>query len=221
MTVLSYALLQQRTLEQNIDIPVPRRGAREGLQDFPPGRDSGQRTMEQNVDIPVPRTRLRGGLEGFSPGQSFTLRVVDRTLIFQFLTHAIMVVFKVFLPDRVPHSVLWRRTMIFQFPVLVPVVVFPPDRVRSAQWSRSSIFQCLARAMEEVFLVFTLNRVRLLVVELLFPAGGLIMRIFRRVRMPSTMSLVRLATQVSLVGRWTGSTRSSRIDRIVQDSGWA
>ena len=102
------------------------------------------------------------------------------TLTLQFLAHAHVVDFKVFLRDRVPHSVLRRRTMIFQFPALVPVVVFPQDRVRSAQRSRSSTFQCLARVMAEVFLYFTLIRVQQLVVELLFP-GGLIMRIFRQV----------------------------------------
>ena len=58
----------------------------------------GRRTVEQNVDIPVPRTRTLGGLH----------------------------------PD-VPHSVLWRRTSTFQFLALVPVVVFPQDRVCSAQ----------------------------------------------------------------------------------------
>ena len=39
-----------------------------------------------------------------------------------------MVEFKVFLRDRTPLSVLWSRTLIFQFPVLVPVVVFSPQR---------------------------------------------------------------------------------------------
>ena len=64
-------------------------------------------------------------------------------MTFQFLAHAHVVEFKVFLPDRVPHSVLWRRTMIFRLLVLVPVVVFPLDRVRTAQWSRSSILRFL------------------------------------------------------------------------------
>ena len=67
------------------------------------------------------------------------------TLIFHVLAYTLTVVFKVFLPDRVPHSVLWSRTSTFLFLVLVQVVVFSQDRVCSAQWSRSSIFQCLAR----------------------------------------------------------------------------
>ena len=52
-TVLSYALLQQRFAEQNIDIPVPHR-RRRGLQGFSSGQISAARFVEQNVDIPVP-----------------------------------------------------------------------------------------------------------------------------------------------------------------------
>ena len=90
----------------------------------------------------------------------------------QFRMVMVLVVgFKVFLPDRAPHNVLWSRTLIFQFRVLVPAVVLRQDRMRSAQWSRSSIFPFLARAMVEVFLVFTFNRVPQPVVELLFPGA--------------------------------------------------
>ena len=103
----------------------------------------------------------------FLPDMSPHSVLRSRTSTFLFLAHALMVVLKVFLPDRVPHSVLWRRTTIFQLPVLVPVVVFPLDRVCCAQWSRSSIFPFLARVMVEVFLVFTLNRVPQLAVELM------------------------------------------------------
>ena len=64
-TVLSYSLLQQRTAEQIIGLPVPGRGggARGGLQGLPQGQVSTASTGEQTI---VPS---RGGLQGFSPGQ--------------------------------------------------------------------------------------------------------------------------------------------------------
>ena len=61
----------QRPVEQNVVVPVPRRGQREG---FSPGHGSGQRPAEQNVDIPVPHTRRpHGGL----PRQRAVEQTVD------------------------------------------------------------------------------------------------------------------------------------------------
>ena len=66
----------QRTMEQNVAIPVPPRGGRHpGLQGFPPRQSStampssskkriSERIVEQIVDIPS------GGLQDFRPGQS-------------------------------------------------------------------------------------------------------------------------------------------------------
>ena len=69
-TIVSFSSLQQRTAEQIIDIPVPRRaggGGREGLQGLRPGQNSTARFVEQNVDIPVPG----GGLHDLpDPGGS-------------------------------------------------------------------------------------------------------------------------------------------------------
>ena len=73
-TIISYSSLQ-RTTEQHVDIPVPRRGGRHpGLQGFPPRQSStappsskkrfSERTVEQTVDIPG------GGLQVFRPGLS-------------------------------------------------------------------------------------------------------------------------------------------------------
>ena len=75
-TVVSYSSLLQRTVEQHVDIPVPRgRGRLAGLQGSPPEQSSTaalssaericERIVEQNVDIPV-----GGGLQDFRPGQS-------------------------------------------------------------------------------------------------------------------------------------------------------
>ena len=75
-TLVSYSSLQ-RTMEQHVDIPVPRRGGRNaGLQGFTPEQSStstlssavriSKRIVEQIVDIPV----SGGGLHDFRPGQS-------------------------------------------------------------------------------------------------------------------------------------------------------
>ena len=108
----------QRSVEQYVDIPIPRRGDREGLQCFSPGRGSGQRIVEQNVDIPRPH-RARRTVE-----QNVDIPV-PRTRTLGGLQG--------FSPDRDLHSVLWRRTSTFQFLALVPVVVFPQNRVCNAQ----------------------------------------------------------------------------------------
>ena len=53
-TVVSYSSLQQQSVEQNVDIPVPgTRGDHGGLQGFLPRQGSLQRAVEQIVDIPV------------------------------------------------------------------------------------------------------------------------------------------------------------------------
>ena len=71
-TILSFSSWQ-RTVEQNVDVPVPRGGAR-GLQGFLPGQASttssfsleriSERNVEQIADFPG------GGLQDFLPGQS-------------------------------------------------------------------------------------------------------------------------------------------------------
>ena len=77
-TIISYSSLQ-RTVEQNVDIPVPRGGGPiSGLQGFSSGQSStasqlsleciSERIAEQIVDIPV----SGGGLQDFRPGQSST-----------------------------------------------------------------------------------------------------------------------------------------------------
>ena len=74
-TVVSYSSLQW-TVEQHVDIPVPRRRGRiAGLQGFLPGQSStatpsskkrtSERIAEQIVGFPV----SRGGLPDFRPGQ--------------------------------------------------------------------------------------------------------------------------------------------------------
>ena len=74
-TIVSFSSLQ-RTMEQHVDIPVPRRGGRNaGLQGFLPGQSFtasqlsveriSERIAEQIVDFPV----SRGGLQDYRPGQ--------------------------------------------------------------------------------------------------------------------------------------------------------
>ena len=78
-TIISYSSLQ-RTTEQHVDIPVPRRGVRHpGLQDLLSGQSStasqlaleriSERISEQIVDFPV----SRGGLQDFRLGQGSIL----------------------------------------------------------------------------------------------------------------------------------------------------
>ena len=76
-TVLSVAVLQQRTAEQIIGFPVPGRGggARGGLQGLSQGQGSTAVCGAENVDTPVPHGRGRlggGGLHGLSQGQGST-----------------------------------------------------------------------------------------------------------------------------------------------------
>ena len=61
-TIISYSSLLQRTVEQNVDIPVPGRGGRNvGLQGFLPDR-------VQQCSLPDSRV-LGGGLQDFRPVQ--------------------------------------------------------------------------------------------------------------------------------------------------------
>ena len=65
MIALLHALLEQRTVEQNVDIPaVGGSGSGGGLSGFLPGQ-----TAEQIVDNPVPRPGGAGDLRGFPRGQ--------------------------------------------------------------------------------------------------------------------------------------------------------
>ena len=96
-TVLSVAVLQQRTAEQIIGFPIPGRGggARGGLQGLSHGQGSSAVSGADYVDTPVPGRGggARGGLQGFSQGQGSTavsgadyvdtpvLRVVEEVLV--------------------------------------------------------------------------------------------------------------------------------------------
>ena len=77
-TVLSYSLLQQRTAEQIIDIPVPGRargGGRGGLHGLSQGQGSTAVFGTEYVDTPVPHGRGGlggGGLHSLSQGQGST-----------------------------------------------------------------------------------------------------------------------------------------------------
>ena len=71
MILLLHALLEQRTVEQNVDIPaVGGSGTGGGLSGFPPGQNCSM-TAEQIVDNPVPRPDVAGDLQGFSPWTGF------------------------------------------------------------------------------------------------------------------------------------------------------
>ena len=76
-TIISYSML--RTIEQTMDIPVPRvrGGGGGGLQGFHPGQGIPAAGVEQNVEIPVPQRRRNkiGGFQGFFPGQNSTADV--------------------------------------------------------------------------------------------------------------------------------------------------
>ena len=76
-TVTSFSLLQQRTAEPIIDLPVPGGGGGPlgGLQGLSQGQGSTASCGAANVDIPVPHGRgegARGGLQGLSHGQGST-----------------------------------------------------------------------------------------------------------------------------------------------------
>ena len=72
-TIVSYSSLQERTLQQIIDIPVPQgrvgRGGFGGLQGVSQRQGSTAFSGAHHVDIPVPHGR---GLQGFLPGQGST-----------------------------------------------------------------------------------------------------------------------------------------------------
>ena len=70
-TIVSFSSLQ-RTVEQNVDIPVVGgSGAGGGLSGFLPGQLFSM-PAEQIVDNPAPWLRLSGGLQGLHRGQSST-----------------------------------------------------------------------------------------------------------------------------------------------------
>ena len=82
-TVLSVAVLQQRTAEQIIGFPVPGRGggARGGLHGLSQGQGSTALCGADHVDIPVPHGRVGGrGLQGFPRGQGSTASAVEQTI---------------------------------------------------------------------------------------------------------------------------------------------
>ena len=78
-TIISYSSLQQRIVEQTIDIPVPHdrggRGGGGGLQGFSHGQGTTAFRGAEFVDIPVPPGRGGlggGGLHSFSQDQGST-----------------------------------------------------------------------------------------------------------------------------------------------------
>ena len=97
-TVVSFSSLQQLSVEQIIDIPVPRLGGRSvaqnvdtpvlhgrgtvvgrSLQDLRP-EQSSTAVSEQTVSPAPRREGSRGGLQGFSPGQSSTQRMLEQNV---------------------------------------------------------------------------------------------------------------------------------------------
>ena len=158
-TVLSNALLQQRNVEQIIDIPVPRHGGRRSLQGVHPGSGPLQRSAAQNVDIPVPRRGASGSLQGF-------------------------------LPDMVPDSVLWNRTLV----VVLLVVVMVYDRAcLSELWNRPQTFLSLVVVLIKVssrnrfqqrFLELNMS------MEVQFPVNVLIMDVFKALLQDRVQQLV-------------------------------
>ena len=76
-TIISYSML--RTIEQTMDIPVPRVRGRGGggLQGFLPGQGIPAAGVEQIVEFPVPprRRQRTGGFQCFFPGQNSTVDV--------------------------------------------------------------------------------------------------------------------------------------------------
>ena len=138
-TIISFFSLQ-RNVEQIVDIPVPLgRGRR--LQDSLPRQGSTASGAEQIADSP-----FGGGLHGFLPGL-----VPQRPASSSLLTVPLEV-FKVFLPDMSPDSVLRSRTSTFQLPVSVPVA-------HGVLRSRTSTFLFVAHALMVVFKVFLQDRV--------------------------------------------------------------
>ena len=72
LILVCHALMAQRTVEQNVDIPaVGGIGTGGGPSGFLPGQSSSV-TAEQIVDIPVPRPDVAGDLQGFPRGQGST-----------------------------------------------------------------------------------------------------------------------------------------------------
>ena len=75
-TIISYSSLLQRTVEQNVNIPISGRGGQNvNLQDFPPRQSSTaqhasqERSSERIVERIVDSRVLGGGLQDFRPGQ--------------------------------------------------------------------------------------------------------------------------------------------------------
>ena len=78
MVALLHALLEQRSVEQNVDIPaVGGSGTGGGLSGFLHGQNYSM-TAEQIVDNPVLRRSSSGDLQGFPPGQSSSKRTANK-----------------------------------------------------------------------------------------------------------------------------------------------
>ena len=155
-TVLSYSLLQQRTAEQTIGFPVPGRGEVlvEVFKASPRDR-AQQRFVVLKTSIFLFLTVVEEVLveevlvevfKGFPKDRVPQRLPVSRPLL------SIVEVFKVFLPDMSPDSVLRSRTSTSQLPVSVPVA-------HGVLRSRTSTFLFVAHALMVVFKVFLQDRV--------------------------------------------------------------
>ena len=97
MVALLHALLEQRTVEQNIDVPdVGGCGTGGGLSGFLPGQNYSM-TAEQIVDNPVPRPEVAGDLQGFPRGEG-SKRFRSRSPSFPIQVAAV----KIFSQSRAP-----------------------------------------------------------------------------------------------------------------------
>ena len=103
----------------------------------------------------------------FLPDVNLVSVLRSRTLTLEFLAHAHLVDFKVFLPHRVPHKRTVAPNDDLPVPGSRPSRGFPTRQGSQRTVEQIIVFQCLARVMVKVFLVFTLNRVPQLVVELM------------------------------------------------------
>ena len=146
-TVVSFSSLQQLSVEQIIDIPVPHLGGR---------------SVAQNVDTPVLHGRgsvSGSGLQDFRPGQSSSA-VSEQPFLQLRVVKDLVVVFKVSLQDRVQQrfllqnafqSGLWSKTSIFPVEVFMVFKVFSQDRVQLRFPSRvpvSAVYAATAPVVE-------------------------------------------------------------------------
>ena len=142
-TVLSVAVLQQRTAEQIIGFPVPGRGtgSRGGLQGLSQGQGSTAVCGADNVNTPVPHGRgggARGGLQfKASPRdraqQRFVVQITSTLLFLTVVEKVLVEVFKASPRDRAQQRFVEQNMLTFPFLMVVlereVFKVFLVDRV--------------------------------------------------------------------------------------------